>query len=392
MRVRKLNTKISSRINRSTVLSLIHHHPLISRAQLAKMTGLDRSTITHILNHMLDEQLVEEVRKGKAGSRGGRCPILLQVRYDTKFLIAVDVGTQKIEGVITNLKGDEVERCRHSLQRGAPLLDALRALLDELRDRNRDRFHDCVVIGVTCPGVIDCEQGIVRLNLFHQWRDVAVAEPLMEEYARPVFLENDANAAAMGELQHPEAEGIQTLLYFFIRQSPPDSENLLGVGGAVVFNGNLWHGSHQYAGEVSPTVNSLLQKVALQDKHLRPSQSAGQRHISLGELLASAAANDLASLTVVDEIADKIGKYLSDLATFLDPESVIVYTHPPEHQEVFFSRIKDAFFRRHTVNGNSPVHFLPPRIGQRAMLRGVLALAQERIFVKDVNHSSLLFQ
>ena len=61
MRLQKLNPGITSKINRSTVLALIHRHPLVSRSQLATLTGLDRSTITHILKDLLQEKLVEEV-------------------------------------------------------------------------------------------------------------------------------------------------------------------------------------------------------------------------------------------------------------------------------------------------------------------------------------------
>ncbi|MCD6385617.1 ROK family transcriptional regulator [Candidatus Sumerlaeota bacterium] len=392
MKIRKLNTETSSKLNRSLVLGLIYWHPLISRAEIADRTGLDRSTVTHILNYFLKEGLVEEVAKGKAGSRGGRCPILLQINYNSRFLIAIELGTKKVEGILTTLRGEEVYHCQRTIKRGEPLLEILTGLIEKLRNHDREAFQKSVVIGISCPGVIDTEKGVVRLNLYHQWKDVAVVERLSKRYKKPVFVENDANAAAMGELRQLSDDGIRSLIYLFIRESPPESEYLLGVGGALVFNGRLWHGAHFSAGEVAQTINTLFQKMLTQqwnNAHLRKPDRKGK---TLDYLLRIAGKNDPYARRTVNKIADELGKLLSELVAFLDPEGVMVYLHPPEGKQVFLEKIQKAFYRHHNHIWGAPVRFLPALLGTRATLSGLIAIAQEKLFVSDATHSSLFFE
>lgn len=80
--MKKLNTVISSRINRSLVLTQVFRNPDISRAQLAEKTGLDPSAITHISKELISRGLIVESAKGRSSSRGGRCPVFLRLRED----------------------------------------------------------------------------------------------------------------------------------------------------------------------------------------------------------------------------------------------------------------------------------------------------------------------
>lgn len=254
--MRKLNAEISSRVNRSIVLAQIHRNPLISRVELADLTGLDRSAVTHILNDLLAEGLVEEVRKGEAGKRGGRRPILLQVLHQARTLLAVEVGLTHAQGVIAGLNGEILHRISCPVDRSEPLMDLLRRILERLRAESPELFEKACIIGVSTPGVVDAEKGEMILNRYHHWRNVPVVEQLGKEYHMAAFVENDANAAALGELHDLEEQRpIKSLIYLFLRESHPGSDNPLGVGGAVIFNGQLWRGSRFYAGEASETIN-----------------------------------------------------------------------------------------------------------------------------------------
>lgn len=391
MRLKKLNTGIASKINRSTVLTLIHRYPLISRAQIAERIGLDRSTITHILNYLLKEGLVEEVDKGRASSRGGRCPMQLRVRYDSKNFIAIDVGTRKIEAVMVNLRGDEICRIQTGLVRGEPLMDKLVETLSSFQ-RRKKLFSNTVVIGISCPGVVDAEQGIVRLNVLHNWREVAVASQLQERFDKPVFVENDANCAAMGELEQYRNEGVGSLLYLFIREAPPESSYLLGVGGGTIFDGRLWRGAHGYSGEISHAVHARVAPIQERYGGCETQESSNHSHRAmLGQLLKAAREGDARIARMASDIADSLGNLLSELAALLDPESVMVFVYTPVDAEPFMLQIENAFVKWHNICGNAPVRFLLPRARREAMLQGVIALAQEKLFVRDASHSSLLF-
>lgn len=390
MKVQKLNTETSSKINRSLVLGHIHRTPLISRVELARLTGLDRSTITHILNFLIKQNLVHEVRKGKAGSRGGRCPILLEVNYDAWSIVAIDVGTDGIDGSVTSLKGKEMSKCHRSLKRGEDLIAAINDVITRLRKESKKTVKKWAVIGISCPGVIDTERGIVRLNLFHNWRDVPVAQTLEAHHKIPIFVENDANVAAMGELHQLNDKDVRSLVYLFLRESPPESDYLLGVGGALVLDGRLWHGAHFFAGEIAQTINTLFQN-AIKRHEGQSNRRRKRQRTSLHQLLHNSTKPNSTSIQTVDKIADQFGEMLSELVAFLDPEAVMIYLHPPKEKEAFLDKIQEAFYRHHGRAWKSPVKFLSAQLGTHATFAGLVALAQERVFVRDTTHSSWLF-
>jgi len=389
--IHKMNTKISSRINRSLVLSLIHENPLISRAQLSVLTGLDRSTITHILKYLLAEKFVRETEKGRASSRGGRRPISLEVQYDGRFLLAIEAGTENCDAVMVNLRGDEIRRWRRKIRRGEPLLDILRDIIHEIETTARKEFKNSIVIGISSPGIIDVEKGVVRFCDYHQWRDVDIVAPIGGKYRKVVFIENDANAAAVGELsQHAESNN-RGLLYLLIRESPPESEQILGVGGAIIFNGNLWHGTNFFAGEVADTLNSLFLTGMIKKWRDKMSRTHEMKKRTLGYLLESAANNNPDSRAAADEIASHLGKFMGEVVAFLDPGCVMIYINPSHDGYNMAARIEEYFYK-HIPAGFSTTRFLEPRLKGRAIIRGLISLTQEKIFVRDGIHSSLLFK
>ncbi|MBI1292265.1 ROK family protein [bacterium] len=383
--MKKLNTVISSRINRSIVLTEIHRNPNISRVQLADRTGLDRSAITQILNYLIEEGLVEEVEKGKPGSKGGRCPIFLQVRHTVHTVIAIEVGLDHASAIIADLQGRELTRTHRSVNRGEPLLQLLTTMLDELSAKSPEDFRKATVIAIGAPGVIDRETGVVRANMFHNWREVMVEEALQELYRKEVVVENDANVGAMGELSRISAkEGIDSLVYLFIRDSVGDAP--LGVGGALVLERKVWHGVHHFAGESSASINDSFKHAVqrLSPKERKPGAK------NLQSLIDAAEAGSTDAKAALQEMADRLGQLLCDLAQFIDPDAVMVSLSPHETTLGFWQLIK-ASYETHLSPNDRQVRFLPPQVRDRAPIEGLVALALDRIFVADGNETSILF-
>jgi len=387
----KLNTAIASRINRSLVLSLIHENPHISRAQISARSGLDRSTITHILNYLLKEKLVKESEKGKSSSRGGRCPIPLSVHYNARTLAVIEVGMDTIQTQLTNLRGDEICRWSFPFKRGAPLIDLLSHQLDDMRKTAEKDFMKCIVIGISCPGIVDAQKGIIRYNKYHRWRDVEIVAPLEAQLGKSVFVENDANAAAVGELNHSEGVEHRSLLYLLIRNAPPESEQILGVGGAIIFNGRLWHGVNYFAGEVADTVNEIFSRGSVRAWRDKTTQLLGIQKRTLKHLLESAAQKEPDAVAAADEIGEGLGRFMAETAAFFDPGSIMIYVNLRQDGYDLIEKA-NASFKQHVPAFYSETCFLSPVLNEAAILRGLIALAQERVFVRDGIHHSLLFQ
>jgi N-acetylglucosamine repressor len=229
--------------NDGLVLSIIYEAEEISRAAIARRTGLSRTSVGEAVAELLGRGLIEEVGRGR--SRGGKPPILLRVNVDARHLIGIDLSGEELRGAVYDLRGE----MRHAVslprdgRRGAEALELTYVLLDRLVTAAEAPL---LGLGIGTPGLIDVQRGSqVHWAVNLDWLDIPLRDLLERRYQLPVHIVNDSQAAAMGE-------------YFF--GSGHHSGNLVvikseeGLGAGIVLEGRLLHGDHFGAGEIGHLV------------------------------------------------------------------------------------------------------------------------------------------
>ena len=223
--------------NQQLVLRALHDHSPLSRADLARLTGLTRTSVGDLVGTLIDDGLIEEVGRGQ--SSGGKSPILLRVAPDGRHLIGLDLGEAQFRGAVVNLRG-EILRSIHLPLEGSNG-EATVALVFQLVDALRaDDLSPLLGIGIGAPGIIDTSTGTVRWSVNLDWAELRLGPLLEERYGVPVVVANDSHAAALAELT------------FFRRPRP---NNLIvikvgrGVGAGIILNGQLFQGDGYGAGE-----------------------------------------------------------------------------------------------------------------------------------------------
>ena len=229
--------------NRKLVLDILLQHDSISRAEIARITHLTRTTVSDIVADLMDEGLVEEV--GLGSSMGGKSPILLSVLEDARCLIGLDLAQNQFSGAVVNLRGKIREMISLPVNdRGGQ--EALNLVIEILDRLVKTACQPVVGIGVGTPGLVNTSAGIVINAVNLDWKNLPLAQFLQERYQVPICVSNDSQAAAMGE-------------YTFGRNHK-DLENLVainarhGIGAGVVINGRLFHGDGGGAGEIGHVV------------------------------------------------------------------------------------------------------------------------------------------
>ncbi len=223
--------------NQQLVLRALHDHSPLSRADLARLTGLTRTSVSDLVGRLIDDGLIEEVGRGQ--SSGGKSPILLRVAPDGRHLIGLDLGEAQFSGAVVNLRGDILRSIHLPLEgrNGDAAVELVFQLVDALRADDRSPF---LGIGVGAPGIIDTSTGTVRWSVNLNWAELRLGPLLEERYGMPVVVANDSHAAALAELT------------FFRRPRP---NNLIvirvgrGVGAGIILNGQLFQGDGYGAGE-----------------------------------------------------------------------------------------------------------------------------------------------
>jgi N-acetylglucosamine repressor len=229
--------------NSGLVLSTIYERGQISRADVARLTGLSRTTVSEVVSDLLQQQLVEEVGYGL--SNGGKTPILLRVRANARNLIGVDLSGEAFTGEVVDLHGETLYASMVPVfgRRGTEAIELVYRLLDDL---TKNASAPVLGIGVGTPGLIDTQRGSqVHWSVNLDWLDLPLRDLLAARYGLPVFVLNDCQASALAE-------------HFF--GPDRDAANLVvikaeqGVGSGVILNGRLFHGDHFGAGEIGHVV------------------------------------------------------------------------------------------------------------------------------------------
>ena len=223
--------------NQQLVLRALHDRSPLSRADLARITGLTRTSVGDLVGTLMHDGLVEEVGRGQ--SSGGKSPILLGVAPHGRHLIGLDLGEARFSGAVVNLRGEILRSVALPLEgrNGDAAVELVFQLVDALRADDPSPF---LGIGVGAPGVIDTSSGIVRWSVHLDWADVRLGPLLEDRYGMPVVVANDSHAAALAELT-------------FYRRPRPNNLIVIrvgrGLGAGIILNGQLFQGDAHGAGE-----------------------------------------------------------------------------------------------------------------------------------------------
>jgi glucokinase-like ROK family protein len=229
--------------NRDLVLKTIIEHDSISRAEIARITSLTRTTVSDIVSDLLGEGLVSEV--GVGSSLGGKSPILLSLVEDSRYMIGLDLGQSLFRGAVVNLRGAVREMISLPVHErdGAETLAQVYEILDRLVAATSQQL---VGIGVGTPGLVDTREGVVINAVNLDWQNLPLAHLLEERYHLPAYVLNDSQAAAVAEYTYGEG-------------NEPDGNLVVinarhGIGAGIVINGHLFQGDGGGAGEIGHVV------------------------------------------------------------------------------------------------------------------------------------------
>ncbi len=224
--------------NLQLVLKTLYDHDRISRADIARITHLTRTTVSDLVGDLIRQGLVEETGHGQ--SSGGKAPILLTVIDDARHLIGLEIAGGELRGALVNLRGQIRQRLNLSLDdcNGDEALAMVYAMIDQLLAM-ADR--PLLGIGIGTAGLIDTANGIVIRAVNLDWRDLALRDLLYGRYKLPVYVANDSQVAALAE-------------YIFGRERQSDNLVVIrvgdGIGAGIVVNGELFQGDGFGAGEI----------------------------------------------------------------------------------------------------------------------------------------------
>ncbi len=316
-------------MNERRLLDHLLEHGPASRADLAKITGLSKPTVSAALAGLEKSGLVHLV--GEVSGRPGPVTSLYDMNAGAVHVAGVDVGRDWIRVAVADLRGHFVGRRdgRNDARTEDDLVGEVRSLLQAAVAEAGLEWSSIAYAVVGSPGVYD--PGTGRLNLavnLPGWGSPGLLDRLRAALRTEVTIENDINLAALGEHAHGEGKGRSHFALVSIGT---------GVGMGIVVNGELYSGAHGAAGEVSylpaPENPALAgeelehgptETVVGASGVVRAACAAGLRLETAKEVFGAAAAGDTVALQVVEAEGRRIGGLIVAVASVLDPEVVVL--------------------------------------------------------------------
>jgi predicted NBD/HSP70 family sugar kinase len=231
------------RANRSLLLGALHRDGPLSRADLAKQTGLTRATVSAVVRDLIDESL-EELGVRAAGGVG-KPATLVGIDADGRHVVCLDVSEPaEFVGAIVNLDGKVVVRRTYDRKgrTGRAAVTLVKRICRELVGEAEERL---LGVGIATPGIVTPD-GVVVTAAHVGWTDLPLAAELATQLDLPVHVVNDANAAALAEVTFGEPTALDLVC---VRVDE-------GVGAGLVLGGRLFTGSSHAAGEIGHVVVS----------------------------------------------------------------------------------------------------------------------------------------
>lgn len=320
-------------INKQIVLTYIRDRAPISRADIARETALQRSTVSSIVQSLVEERFVEEIGAGE--SSGGRKPTMLKLRTDEPVAIGVDITPTVINIATADLAGQIIHL--ETFPTVADRAQNFRKIVKSISIIKTYLKNPDVKIGVSVPGVVDQASGLVTYIPFFHWKNWRLKQELKEATGLPVTVDNDANAVALADLWFglPEVHNIKNFASLLVAE---------GIGTGIIFDGQIYRGNKGAAGEFGHMIiggaenknNNVVcscgntqcwESFASNRATVRRFAALignDNRENDINRIFALARQGDAAALEVINETAYYLGLGIVNLLVGLSPEIVIV--------------------------------------------------------------------
>ncbi|MGV2076607.1 MULTISPECIES: ROK family transcriptional regulator [unclassified Rhizobium] len=383
--------------NEIEALNVLFYEGGMSRADLARRLGLNRSSIGNIVGSLIAQSLVDEggdaIRPADEG-RTGRPGIMVKLSDDGAFFLGLEIGIDRLTAVLIDLSANIVGHRTVAFECVTADPKDVVARAAALASETVPAKYVARLRGacLTLPALMDTT-GVVRNAPMLGWRDVPITRMLQDCLPFPVEVatENDANAFAIGESYIAGNATQPPTLYLNI-------EN--GVGGAIVIGGHLFRGAHGFAGEFghlsvsvpqrqvrrgsSGELETLIGKDAVLDLYM---EFGGKR--DLDHLLRALAARDHIALKTAAVWADALSYGLAQVVKFFDPALIVLGGSVAPIYSYVAAQV-DEYLASALVQGVPKPHIEVSARGGEGAAYGAACLMHQRLFSSGVEASAAM--
>jgi predicted NBD/HSP70 family sugar kinase len=320
---------IARKYNRAQILNRLRLQGALSRADLAKQTGLTRSTISRIINDLCAEKLVHEIDSSQ--NDRGRPAILLSLNPKSGAAIGLEIGVHFISILLTDFLSTPIWRKHLVLQDNASsdnYIEKAEELIREAFNLAAENDLPLMGIGVSVWGMVNYLDHLIHFAPNLHWRDIPLEKKWVDLFHVPVYVENDANASGLGEYYFGAGKKIEDFIYLSMD---------IGIGSGIISKGRLFRGASGYAGEIghitidpNGSLCSCGKRGCLETmagRHVieqRYETLSKETNFTLEKIIQRGQAGDPIAKKIFAEVGESLGIGIGNMANLFNPSGVIL--------------------------------------------------------------------
>jgi predicted NBD/HSP70 family sugar kinase len=371
------------RLNRRRVINALRQHGMISRAEIARRTGLSRSTVSSLVSELQSDGLVMEREETGAahGEHGGRPPILLSFDASAGAALGIDFGHSHLRVAVSDLSSAILaERAApldtdHAAQEG---LDVAVDLIGEVLAEAGIERSRLIGAGLGLPGPVDQSSGVIGSSaILPGWVGVAAGDEMRRRLDIPVIVDNDANLGALAELTYGAGRGATDLVYLKVAS---------GIGAGLILGGRLYRGWGGMAGELGHILvdpegpvcrcgNRGCLETAASTGALLEMLRRSHGDLTVPEMLRLAHEGDLGCRRVIADAGRVVGSAAAVLFNVLNPQRLVVGGDLADAGDLLLDGVRSSVRLSALPAAADAARVVPGVLGERAQVLGALALA-----------------
>lgn len=384
-----------------SILEVIRKNGPISRTDISKITELNIVTVSNYVNHYIKKGLVVEGELDE--STGGRKPVLVELNSKAGYIVGVGLNMMSIVAVLVDLEINVVAELKRERppENSENVIETMVDMAAEIIQKAEIDKEKIVGVGVGVPGIIDERGRTIRWPQSLGQKDLSVCLSIKDTFERrlniPTFVENDANAAVLGEKWLGLDRDVRHMIYMFS-----------GVGVGVLINGEIYRGATGAAGELgirSAKANpEFTQSIATQlgrwemdigmvpmvtkaieggEKSILKEYVGGNlSKLTFKEIVRAVKDKDPLALKAVDLAGQDLGRKISFLVNLLNPEIVVIGGGIEDCGAPLLDAVKNSIKEWSVEEASAQVKIIPSAFGENAVALGVVGIVAREVFAQ----------